>query len=57
MGWGEPKGPSAEIVRHAERLRAADLLSRVAAAVLERSTTGLLEQLARARDAYEATKR
>lgn len=41
----------------AESIRAADLLSRVASAVVAKPTPGALEQLRRARDTYEATKR
>lgn len=55
-GWGEPKGPSDEIVRRAEERRTADLLADVVAAYLTRPTTSNRDRVAAAHVAYESVR-
>lgn len=60
MGWGEPTGPSAELVRRNTERAKANVLATVVEAFLAAGTTGNVEHLADAvgdyRDAQKAAR-
>lgn len=55
MGWGEPKGPSDEIVRRSELRRSSHALAEAVATFLGARTTANEERMADALARYKAT--